>query len=80
MSNVVRQSPCKVNLLLNILRKREDGFHELETVMQPVRLCDQITVERAPAGIQLTCSLPALPVDGTNLVHRAQPPSLPPPA
>lgn len=71
MSNVVRQSPCKVNLLLNILRKREDGFHELETVMQPVRLCDQISVERAPAGIHLTCSLPALPVDGTNLVHRA---------
>lgn len=71
MSAVVRQSPCKVNLLLNILRKREDGFHELETVMQPVRLCDQITVEKAPAGIQLTCSLPALPVGGTNLVHRA---------
>lgn len=71
MSAVVRQSPCKVNLLLNILRKREDGFHELETVMQPVRLCDQLTVEKAPAGLALTCSLPALPVDGTNLVHRA---------
>lgn len=71
MSAVVRQSPCKVNLLLNILRKREDGFHELETVMQPVRLCDQLTVEKAPAGLTLTCSLPALPVDATNLVHRA---------
>jgi 4-diphosphocytidyl-2-C-methyl-D-erythritol kinase len=71
LSAVVRQSPCKVNLLLNILRKREDGFHELETVMQPVRLCDQLTVEKAPAGLTLTCSLPALPVDATNLVHRA---------
>ncbi len=71
MSTVVRQSPCKVNLLLNILRKREDGYHELETVMQPVRLCDTLTVCQAPAGITLTCNQPALPVDGTNLVHKA---------
>lgn len=71
MSTVVRQSPCKVNLLLNILRKREDGYHELETVMQPVRLCDILTVSQAPAGITLTCNQPALPVDGSNLVHKA---------
>ncbi len=71
MSTVVRQSPCKVNLLLNILRKREDGYHELETVMQPVRLCDILTVSRAPAGFTLTCNQAALPVDGTNLVHKA---------
>ena len=31
---------CKVNLLLNILRQRADGFHELETVLHPVDLCD----------------------------------------
>lgn len=71
MSTVVRKSPCKVNLLLNILRKREDGFHELETVMQPVQLCDQLEVSKAASGIALTCSNPALPVDGTNLVHKA---------
>lgn len=71
MSTVVRQSPCKVNLLLNILRKREDGFHELETVMQPVQLCDQLTVSKATSGIALTCSNAALPVDATNLVHKA---------
>lgn len=71
MSTVVRQSACKVNLLLNILRKREDGFHELETVMQPVLLCDRLEVAKAPAGVTLTCSNPALPVDGSNLVHKA---------
>ena len=66
-----KKSPCKVNLILNILGKRADGFHELETVMQPVNLCDEMTFERAGAGLQLTCSHPALPCDSTNLVHRA---------
>ncbi|TAL02047.1 MAG: 4-(cytidine 5'-diphospho)-2-C-methyl-D-erythritol kinase, partial [Verrucomicrobia bacterium] len=64
-------SPCKVNLLLNILGKRADGFHELETVMHPVHYCDRLTFARAGAGVQLTCSNPALPTDSTNLVHRA---------
>ena len=64
-------SPCKVNLLLNILGKRPDGFHELETVMQPVPLCDTLRFERAATGVHLTCSEPTLPTDATNLVHRA---------
>ena len=64
-------SPCKVNLLLNILRKRPDGFHELETVMQPVPLCDTLRFDRAAGGVHLTCSEPTLPTDATNLVHRA---------
>lgn len=66
-----KKSPCKVNLLLNILGQRADGFHELETVMQPVNVCDEMTFERAGVGLQLTCSHPELPVDGKNLVHRA---------
>jgi 4-diphosphocytidyl-2-C-methyl-D-erythritol kinase len=66
-----KKSPCKVNLILNILGKRADGFHELETVMQPVNLCDELTFERAGTGLQLSCSNPALPADSKNLVHRA---------
>jgi 4-diphosphocytidyl-2-C-methyl-D-erythritol kinase len=69
--SLTKQSPCKVNLLLNILGKRADGFHELETVMQPIRLCDEISFERTNAGITLTCSEPTLPVDSSNLVCRA---------
>src|SRR5829696_731462 len=68
---VDKASPCKVNLLLNILGKRPDGFHELETVMQPISLCDEITFERAGSGITLTCNEPALPTDSSNLVYRA---------
>ena len=66
-----KKSPCKVNLLLNILGKRADGFHELETVMQPVNLCDEMTFARAGSGVQLSCSHPELPTDSKNLVHRA---------
>jgi len=69
--SLIRSSPCKVNLLLNILGRRTDGFHELETVMQPVNLCDELAFERMGSGVQLTCSEPALPTDAGNLVHRA---------
>ena len=68
---IEKKSPCKVNLLLNILGKRPDGFHEIETVMQPVSVCDEMTFERAGSGLQLTCSHPELPTDSQNLVHRA---------
>lgn len=64
-------SPCKVNLVLNILGRRPDGYHELETLFLPVPVCDQLVLETAPAGIHLTCSHPDLPTDATNLVHRA---------
>jgi len=66
-----KKSPCKVNLLLNILGKRPDGFHELETVMEPVNLFDEIHFERGGNTVQLTCDEPALPVDSKNLVHCA---------
>jgi 4-diphosphocytidyl-2-C-methyl-D-erythritol kinase len=66
-----KKSPCKVNLLLNILGRRADGFHELETVMQPVNICDELAFERAGSGLQLTCNNRDLPVDSKNLVHRA---------
>jgi 4-diphosphocytidyl-2-C-methyl-D-erythritol kinase len=66
-----KNSPCKVNLLLNILGRRADGFHELETVMHPVKLFDRLTFARGEHGLELACSDPALPADSRNLVHRA---------
>jgi 4-diphosphocytidyl-2-C-methyl-D-erythritol kinase len=66
-----KQSPCKVNLLLNILGKRADGFHELETVMQPIPVFDHLSFMRGGHGIELTCSEASLPTDSRNLVYRA---------
>ncbi len=65
------KSPCKVNLILNILGKRADGFHELETVMQPVDFCDELFFERGGNSVELACNEKTLPTDSKNLVHRA---------
>src|SRR5688572_30455775 len=66
-----KDSPCKVNLLLNILGKRADGYHELETIIHPVNLHDRLTFTAGGEGIQLRCNSPEVPTDATNLVHRA---------
>jgi len=64
-------SGCKINLLLNILGRREDGFHELETVIHPVGIFDRLIFARGGVGIELTCTDPRLPTDSQNLAHRA---------
>lgn len=71
MTTLEKDSPCKVNLLLNILGRRADGFHELETILQSVNFCDRLTFESGGQGVTLTCSDANLPTDARNLVHRA---------
>jgi 4-diphosphocytidyl-2-C-methyl-D-erythritol kinase len=66
-----KQSPAKVNLLLNVLGRRADGFHELETVLHPVKVFDELSFARANGGIHLDCNEPDLPTDSGNLVYRA---------
>jgi 4-diphosphocytidyl-2-C-methyl-D-erythritol kinase len=64
-------APAKINLSLRILGKRADGFHELETLMAPLTLADELTVDKAGAGIEFTCSDTTLPAGDDNLVVRA---------
>jgi len=66
-----RQSPCKVNLLLNILGRRQDSFHDLETVFYPVQVFDRLTFARQGQRLELRCNAPELPTDTRNLVYRA---------
>lgn len=52
-------APAKINLYLDILGRREDGYHDVEMVMQTVSLCDTVTVTRTKhENINLTCSVP----------------------
>ncbi len=53
MTNMTRQAPAKVNLALDILRRRPDGYHDMKMVMQTVSLCDTVTVETQAEGFAL---------------------------
>lgn len=63
---------AKVNLGLDVVRRREDGYHEVRMIMQTIRLFDRITIERNNSGnITLSTNLPYLPVNENNLVYKA---------
>jgi 4-diphosphocytidyl-2-C-methyl-D-erythritol kinase len=65
-------APAKVNLFLEVHRRRPDGYHTLTTLFQEISLADRLSVSRARGpGFTLSCSDPSLPVDGNNLVLRA---------
>ena len=66
------ESPAKLNLRLEILRKREDGYHELRTVFQKIDLRDTIRFSlKEKRGISIVTDHPDLPVGKSNLVYRA---------
>ena len=65
-------SHAKVNLSLEILKKREDGYHEIRTIFQKISLHDTIRFSlREDQGISITTDEPNLPVGKSNLVYRA---------
>lgn len=61
---------AKINLGLRILRKREDGYHDIETVFHRVNICDEVTISLS-SKISLSCNRSDLPVDEGNLCTRA---------
>ncbi len=71
MKKVERDCPAKINLLLKILGKRADGFHELVTVMQAIDLCDHIEVWKKSGSVELETDSAQLPTDQRNLMVQA---------
>lgn len=67
---LTRNAPAKINLGLRVLRKRPDGFHDIETVFLRIPWVDVLSIEAA-AGLSLTCSDARLSTDERNLVMRA---------
>lgn len=65
----VLRAPAKLNLTLEVLDRRPDGYHRMRSVMVPLDLCDEIQIECGGASIEFDCSEPALA--GGNLVERA---------
>ena len=68
---ITKESPAKVNLYLRVLRKREDGYHDILSLMQRISLCDEMTFESTDGGIAVRCPGTDLPEDQGNIVFRA---------
>lgn len=66
-------APAKINLSLKILGRRSDGFHEIETLIVPISLCDEIKIDRnyAKERIEFRCDDPSVPIGDDNLAVRA---------
>ena len=65
-------SPAKINPSLKILGRRDDGFHEIETLIAPITLCDEIEVHKSDSErIEFRCDDPSVPTADDNLVVRA---------
>lgn len=64
-------APAKINLTLDVLGKRADGYHDIESVMHQVSLCDQVTVATIPEGIEVYSNNGELPGGEGNLAYRA---------
>ncbi|MDR0978226.1 MAG: 4-(cytidine 5'-diphospho)-2-C-methyl-D-erythritol kinase, partial [Endomicrobium sp.] len=68
---ITLKAPAKINLFLEIKDKREDGYHNIETIMQTVSLYDELTFENAGKDIFLECSNKTLPSGHNNIVYKA---------
>jgi 4-diphosphocytidyl-2-C-methyl-D-erythritol kinase len=65
------RSYAKINLGLEVLGQRDDGYHELRTLFQTIDLHDDIVLRPRPRAVTVRCDHPLVPADGTNLAARA---------
>jgi 4-diphosphocytidyl-2-C-methyl-D-erythritol kinase len=72
MERISLRAPAKVNLRLDVLGKRPDGYHEIRTWICPISLADELHIEKvSSAQITISCTHPDLPLGEENLAHRA---------
>ncbi|TDU73311.1 4-diphosphocytidyl-2-C-methyl-D-erythritol kinase [Prosthecobacter fusiformis] len=66
-------SPAKINLWLRVLGRRSDGFHEVETRLCKIGIADTVQIDLLGSGndVELTCNVPGIPLDESNLVMKA---------
>ncbi len=72
MDRVILRPLAKINLGLDVVGKRDDGYHEVSMIMQSLKLHDHMTMDVIPENeIRMKCNLPFLPTDDRNLVVKA---------
>ncbi len=65
------RAPAKVNLFLEVLGKRKDGYHDLNTLFLKLNFFDRLYFSRIKKGIEISCRDSRVPKDSTNLVYKA---------
>ena len=65
------RAQAKINLFLQVIGKRDDGYHEIDSILQSISLFDQITLSENSSGIQLTVSDRFIPLDHRNTAFKA---------
>jgi 4-diphosphocytidyl-2-C-methyl-D-erythritol kinase len=68
---IKKMSPAKINLYLRVLRRREDGYHDILSLMQRISLCDEMTFSTGAKRTVIRCPDSSLPEDENNIVYRA---------
>ncbi len=68
---MILQAPAKINLTLDVVGKREDGYHNVRMIMETVSLYDTIDIQKTNSGIKLKCNLPYVPTDERNIAYKA---------
>ena len=71
MDSIVIKAMAKVNLGLDVLRRRENGYHDVKMVMQTVNLYDTLTLSKIDEGIVITTNTGELPLNEDNLIYKA---------
>ena len=72
MNTIQMKAFGKVNLGLDVIRRRGDGYHEVRMIMQTIQLYDKITIDKArQEGIMLETNLAFLPVNENNIAYKA---------
>lgn len=72
MDRLTLKAMAKINLGLDVVRRREDGYHEVRMIMQTVNLYDRLTFEKKKEDtLQMETNMKKLPTDGSNLIIRA---------
>jgi len=71
MRSITLNGPAKINLYLDVINKRSDGFHNIVTIFQRINLYDSIKVSIIPRGVVFNCSYPHLPKGPANIAFKA---------
>lgn len=72
MDKISLKALAKINLGLDVVRRREDGYHEVRMVMQTIHLFDRVNIEKtSEPGIKIKTNLSYLPVNENNLIYKA---------